>query len=340
MTTTIDNSFCEQLVIAQEQRRITQLYHIPLSRVTPENPYVSNKYTKLQLDMRRKAEVLKYSANKSSAQTNNLTKKEKFSLLVKGGIPSPSQKVMDRKNVNCAADQLIPTPTSSCDVPGPVQYLYDDESVPLYNFSVFNTRTYPDYVPTNVDPWQFVVLSNTVIYTNQSQTLYYLIINKLINRPQYTYRITTPIGFTVSGSVPPSYVSPPEYSGNFVINLQSATLSIYYNNALVKTVSASSVANYNMTVNVPINTGSTSKSFSATQFVGNLNFNNLQLYTSPTYVYTFVLSINLNITPSSTGLINYIGTSANITSDANVSQGCTVVSHTGSVNSGASLSSN
>ena len=338
--TTSDPSYCEQLAIGQEQRRLTQLYHIPLSRVTPENPYLSNKYTKLQLDMRRKAEVLKYSSNKSSTQTNNLTKKEKFALLVKGGIPSPSQRVIDSRNVNCAADELIPTPTSSCDVPGPVQYLYNDESIPLYNFSVFNTRTYPDYVPTNVDPWQFVVLSNTVIYTNQRQNVYYLIINKLINRPQYTYSIKTPIGLIVSGSVPPSYVRPPDFSGNLVINLQSASLAVYYNNALVKTVPASSVANYNMTVNVPLNPGPTSKSFSATQFVGNLNFNNLQLYTSPTYVYTFVLSVNVNITPSSTGLINYIGASANITSDANVSQGCVVVSHTGSVNSGASISSN
>ena len=338
--TTPDDSICEQLSAAQEQRRLTQLYNIPLPRVTPENPYTSNKYTKLQLDMRRKAEVLKYSANKSSAQTNNLTKKEKFSLLVKGGIPSPSQKMMNNQDANCAADKLIPTPTSSCDVPGPVQYLYDDKTVPLYKFSVFNTRTYPNYVPTNMDPWQFVVLSNTVIYTNQRQNVYYLIINKLINRPQYTYSIKTPIGLIVSGSVPPSYVRPPDFSGNFVINLQSASLAVYYNNALVKTVPASSVANYNMTVNVPLNPGSTSKSFSATQFVGNLNFNNLQLYTSPTYVYTFVLRVNVSITPSSTGLINYIGTSANITSDANVSQGCVVVSHTGSVNSGASLSSN
>lgn len=338
--TTPDDSICEQLAVGQEQRRLTQLYHTPLPRVTPENPYLSNKYTKLQLDMRRKTEVLKYSSNKSSAQTNNLTKKEKFALLVKGGIPSPSQNVIDRITVNCAADELIPTPTSSCDVPGPVQYLYNDESIPLYNFSVFNIRSYPEYIPTNVDPWGFVVLSNTIIYTNQRQTLYYLIINKFIKRPQYIYHITTPIGLIVSGSVPLSYVRPPNFSGNLVINLQSASLAIYYNTALVKTIPAESVANYNMTVNVPLNPGPTSKSFSATQFVGNLNFNNLQLYTSPTYVYTFVLIVNVSITPSSTGLIDYIGTCANITSDTNISQGCVVVSHTGSVNSGASISSN
>ena len=339
MTTTTDASYCEQLAIGQQQRRIAQLYNVPLARFTPENPYLSHKYTKMQLDMRRKAEVLKFSSNRVPGQTNSLTKKEKYSLLVKGNYQSPSQQTLNQQNADCAADQLIPTPTSSCDVPGPVQYLYDDESVPLYNFSVFNTRTYPDYVPTNNDPWQFVVLSNTTIYTNQSQNVYYLIINKLINQPQYTYSITTPIGLILSGSVPPFYVRPPDFSGNVVIRLQSASLGIYYNNSLVKTVSASTVANYSMTVNIPPNTGTTAKSFSATQFVGNLFFNRFQLFTSPTYVYTFVLSVIVTITPSDTGLINYIGVSANMNTN-DVSQGCTVISHTGSVNLGASISSN
>jgi hypothetical protein len=340
--TTTDASYCEQLSMGQAQRRLRQLYNVPLTRFTPNNPYTSNKYTKLQLDMRRKAEILKYSPNKVSSQTNSLTKKEKFSLLVKGNVPSPSQQILNKKIVDCAVaeDRLIPIPTSSCDVPGPVIYLYNDQTVPLYNYSVFNTRSYPDYVPTNLDPWQFVVLSNTVIYTNQRQNVYYLIISNLIDQPRYTYSITTPIGLIIAGNVPPSYVYPSDFSGNIVISLQSVSLGIYYNDKLVQIVSPSSVDNYSMTVNIPFNTGSTSKSFSATQFVGNLNFNKFQLYTSPSYAYTFALNVTVNITPSNTGLISYIGASANITSDANVSQGCSVLSHTGSVNAGASISSN
>lgn len=335
MSATTDASFCEQLSLGRAQRRLMQLYNVPLSRVTPINPYTSNQYTKMQLDMRRKAEVLKYSSNKVAGQTNSLTKKEKFALLVKGGIPSPSQKVMDSKKKDCPEDNLILTPTSSCDVPGKVQYLYDDESVPLYNYSVFNTRTYPDYVPTNVDPWQFVVLSNTIIYNTQSKPIYYLIISNFIDQPLYTYSIKTPIGIFLSGTAPSKYVS-----SDVVVNLQSALLEIYYNDNLVKTVSASNIAsNYNMTITIDSNPGLTPKSFSATQFVGNLHFDDFQLYTSQTYVYTFVLSIELNTVPSNTTLINYKGVSGNILPDVKASQGCIVKSNTGSVNSGASISS-
>lgn len=316
--TTTDNTFCKQL-------RLTQLYNIPLTRYTPINPYLSGKYTKMQLDMRRKVEILKYSPNKVTGQTNNLTKNQKFAMLVKGRLPSPSQSVLKRGNINCDVDNIIPTPTSSCDVPRKVQYLYYDENVPLYNYSDYNTRVYPDYIPNKLSPWQFVVLSNIVGYTTQDATIYYLIINNVINQPLYTYNIVTPIGISIAGT---NY----DFSGNLSISVISATLSVYFNDSFVKNVKLLNLENYNMTVHF-----SDADSFSANQFVGVLNFNNIELYTSPTYVYTFVLNVTLD-TSSRRDLFDYIGVISNISLDEN--KGCTVVDHTGTVNLGASITAN
>ena len=104
--TTTDSSFCVQ-------RSLAQLNNVPLTRFTPINPYRTTPYTKMQLDMRRKAEILKYSANKSASQTNNLTKKEQFALLVKGGLSRTQANIQSNSNavINCeAADNMMLTP--------------------------------------------------------------------------------------------------------------------------------------------------------------------------------------------------------------------------------------
>jgi len=332
-----DASFCEQLLNEKQQRDIRRLYNVPLARFTPGNPYLSGQFTKMQLDMRRKVEILKFSANKSSTQTNNLTKNQKFALLARGSIPSPSQSKMTNNDTNCDADKRIPRPTSSSGVPGPVTYLYEDDTVPLYNYSGFNTRTYPDYVPNDLEPWQFEILSNVLAYNNNDATSYYLIINNYIDNTQYNYTVTTPIGITVGGIIPPNYSYPVGFSGNIQISLSNASISVYYNDSKVGTFPASSVANFNMTIKIPTNSGSTSKSFSVNQFLGNLVFNNIQLFTEPSYVYTFAINAGVSISPDDTGLFTYKGTISNITSDS--IQGCTMISHTGTVNNGASIAS-
>jgi hypothetical protein len=317
---TTDVSFCQQ-------RKLAQLYNIPLARYTPSNPYSSEKYTKAQLDMRRKAEILKYSANKSSTQTNKLTKKQIFSLLVRGGIKALSQEIIKstKPPPNCSADEMMPTPTSSCDVPGPVTFLYNDESVPLYNYSDFNTRTYPDFVPTKSDPWQFVVTPNVVVYNSNYGNAYYLIINNHINQPRYTYSITTPIGIAIEGIIPVSYIPPLDFSGNVKITITSISLGIYYSDNLVKNVSPSNLTqDYTMSVHIPIPTPIVGRSFSAIRYIGNLQFNKIQLYTAPTYVYKFTVTANINETPNNSGLIRSIAVIANMSSSVSNSIGCTI----------------
>ena len=104
------------------------------------------------LDMRRKAEILKYKAN--SAQ---LTRKQTWSQTVNGGGPLgkkvwANQNVLgSNPNVNnmpygpgntllCNVPLQQCSPSTSCDVPGPTIPICDDPNVPLTNYIV--RRTY------------------------------------------------------------------------------------------------------------------------------------------------------------------------------------------------------
>lgn len=321
----IDLSFCKQRASMQMNRE-------PLTRFVPINPYASGQFTKMQLDMRRKVEILKYSANKSSSQTNNLTKKETFAKLVRGG-GRRSTAVMESNKVTCPADDLVLSPTTSSDVPGPVIYLYEDKSVPLYNYSDFNARSYSDYVATNLNPWQFVVLSDILVVNNGTSNVYYLIINSAIDQPYYTYNITMPVGLSIAG------IAPPNFSGNISAQINSISLSVYYNDGLVNRYDLSNSDLSGFSNMVTIN--SSGSPFSATQFIGNLGFNNIKLYTVSTYVYTFVLTANVVFVSTTTSITNkQVALVANMSSASSVVSGCTIISTNDNPYAGASISGN
>jgi hypothetical protein len=274
-----------------------QLYNQPLPRIDLNsiNPYLSGKFTKSQLDMRRKAEILKYSPARVSTQTNNLTKKQQFSMLARGTYVQPQQSVLERGNVACAEDNMIMTPTSSCDVPGPVTYLYNDETVPLYNFSSFNTRSYPDYAAPDSTPWQFVSIPNLSIQTGVQETSHYLILYNSVAQPTYTYTITVPVGISVSGT---NYANS---NARITANVSSATLRSYYNDNLYGTYSNPAFdTNMRHVFDVSnMNPGT----FSANSFIGSMTFSGVQLYTSPTFVYSFTTQVDLSVNWTGNGNI-------------------------------------
>jgi hypothetical protein len=137
-TTTNQDALYNQLLCAQiTAKRQLQLTTIPPARIELQNTPYTN-YTKYELDMRRKAEILKYNSNAQSNQTNNMTRSQKWSGIVNGNGPVKQSRInalINNPNTQCPNDALIPTPTSSSDVPGPIIQLIDDESVPLYNYS-------------------------------------------------------------------------------------------------------------------------------------------------------------------------------------------------------------
>ena len=316
-----DFSFCQQ-------RSLKQLFNEPPIRFTPMNPYLSNTVTNMQLNMRRKAEILKYMPNKSSTQTNNLTKKEQFALLAKGGS-TYSHYLFNKTNVDCSGDRMIMTPTTACDVPGPITYLYNDETVPLYNYSDYNTRTYPSYVDANTDPWQFVVQPDVIVSSTSASNIYYLIIQNTVDQPVHYYTITMPVGLSITGVVS-------DFSGDIAVSLKSLSLDIYYGKSLVKRIDVSNNQLSNLAFTLNLNN---TTSFSAKQFVGNLVFPEISLYTTPTYVYSFVLTAIVNVAPTPTNKISSALIANMTTIDNTVTgSGCTLVSNnTPSVNSGASI---
>jgi hypothetical protein len=266
---------------------------MPLTRFTPANPYASRTHTKFQLDMRRKAEILKYSSNKLSTQTNNLTKSQKYALLVRGRLPPVSQSLKDEKTQNpntkiiCDSSQ-IQMPTTSSNVPGKVMNLYLDETVPLYNYSNFNARTYSNYVPTDSDPWQFVVLNDVPIglssntANNENVTtgnIYHLIIRNNINEPKSNFKIVTPISLSVSGETTSSSIT-----------LTDASLSVFYNTRFVKSIRAT----YESKINFSWNNITTSSTQPYSN-IKNLVFDDVLLYTVATYAYTFTLNMNIDL---------------------------------------------
>jgi len=129
------------------------LNNVPPVRYLPINPYPAS--TKMQLDMRRKCEIFKYAGSGSSQQTNSLSKKRQFANLVtnagtrtlidiSGGVKQINAGPRGTQ-YTCTQDQTLPTLTSACDVPGPIQILTYDPNVNLYNYSYqINTRVFPD----------------------------------------------------------------------------------------------------------------------------------------------------------------------------------------------------
>jgi hypothetical protein len=114
-------------------RKILALNNTPQTRITTVSPYP--KYTSFQLDMRRKVEILKYQNVTSNSKTNNFSKKQQWSMLVNGVTKNASQATINGTAVTeCLLDDLIPTLSSSCDVPGKSIILQYDPSIPLYNY--------------------------------------------------------------------------------------------------------------------------------------------------------------------------------------------------------------
>ena len=300
-----DTSFCQQ-------RALTQLYNMPLTRFTPANPYASQTHTKFQLDMRRKAEILKYSPNKLSTQTNNLTKSQKYALLARGTLKSNQLKDSSGiyKYNNICDSSKIQMPTTSSNVPGKLMNLYLDETVPLYNYSNFNARTYSNYVPTDSDPWQFVVLNDVQIVLSSNNAnnanvttgnIYHLIIRNNINEPQTKFEIVTPILLSVSGA-----------TENSSIQLTDASLSVYYNEQFVNNQPFQSTNWSDISWN-DINTIANTPYSTSTKY---LVFENVELFTIPTYAYTFKLNVkydsSFNSNATKSLVINPAGSSASI----------------------------
>lgn len=133
------------------------------------NPSSGNPWTPFDLNMRRKAEILKYNNNTgdTSGSLRN-TKAGKWAYTVRNRTPT----VANQNQTTCPAKIVGPLHVSVSNVPpgGDTDFLVYDNSVPLYNFTnPINNRTY-DTNNTIIIPTQQVILESdsAVQIPNQS----------------------------------------------------------------------------------------------------------------------------------------------------------------------------
>jgi hypothetical protein len=125
-TNQIIESMC---ALKRQQQTVIPQFRLELQ----SSPYPT--YTQYQLDMRRKVEILKYKSNQQNSKANTLTKSQNFSKAMTS-TKTLSQATLDKINANmCDSLINVPTPSSSCDVPGPIITLFYDGNVPLYNYA-------------------------------------------------------------------------------------------------------------------------------------------------------------------------------------------------------------
>jgi len=275
-----------------QQRTKLQLFNQPIIRLElQKSPY--DKYTKTQLDMRRKAEILKYAPIQQTNQTNNVTKKQKWTQLVNGSIQQPTQQALhDISNGHlCPNDRLIPTPTSSCDIPGPVIYLIDDETIPLYNYAI-NIDAYAVDNTTAFTPYAVTYDSNIICSPEVDAKLATILINEGNNSLTSTFSFTVPLAIHISGQIT-TVASVVPFINPISVNISTIIANVYFNNTIINSSDSTKnpkIYSTQPTITSNINpvifdvSGHTGN-FSAVQYVGTMTISNIPLNNNNKAVY-------------------------------------------------------
>jgi len=272
----------------QNIRRSLQ-FNSPGIRYTPTNPY-SLGYTQAQLDMRRKVEILQY--NKSS--NGKSSKKQAFVTAVKGSLQRRTfsnyylKAVQTGEEQLCPSDILIPTLTTSSDVPGPAIYLTYDPSVPLYNY---NSQQQAYGTRNSESKYKWLTNNDTDIIddTNNPQ-IFTLNIQPGIDSNNYEFTFTTSVSLSITGyniahtgadisgiyklNIPPSNLSLTVMYGGQPVEL-SQTPTITYSPGFLTDVSGY------------VLTRATANQFSGDIYMGNITFSNILLSTHAKNTYDF-----------------------------------------------------
>ena len=236
-------------IIQCNQRKKYQNLIIPSSRFEMLNPYIGSQYTNTDFDMRRKAEILKYSNNASNSKTNNFTNNQRFSNIVQSINKSRNYaKSGNIKNIyigdltqyldfyvipsaidyTCNTSTIIRKPSSNSDVPGNIE-LYEDTSVPLYKYKNFNNYA----IVADIDNYNILINSdiNVLLDDNNVVTKLYDIYS--INSTQIlsSVKFNIPISLYVKGDGIGigSHQNEDSITRTISFEIESITFSLFYN---------------------------------------------------------------------------------------------------------------
>ena len=272
----------------EQNRKNSLVFNVPGIRYTPINPY-SLGYTQAQLDMRRKAEILQY--NKSS--NGKSSKKQKFVTAVKGSLQRRTfssyylKAVQDGAEQLCPSDILIPTLTTSSDVPGPAMYLNYDPSVPLYKYN----SNQEAYGIKNIQGGAMWLTNYELdILDDNNPQIFTLNIQPSIDSNNYQFSFTTSVSLYISGynTAHPGA----DVSGAFQINIPTPNLSltVMYGGQPVQ-LSRNPVITYSpgflLDVSGYVLTRATANQFSGDIYMGDITFSNILLSTYSKNTFNF-----------------------------------------------------
>ena len=302
----MDNAVCNAIAMRQQYLMLTPP---PVRLELRPSPYLDGEgtviRTKAQLDMRRKAEILKYSGNRTSTKTNSFTKSEKWSMIVKGVAQNRSFSYATDINQNCGGG-IVSNPSSSSDVPGPVIQLYEDPSMPLYMYNL-NTEAPGILNPVNGEEWSVTTYSDVQFYPNVFTKYMSLAILDTIQSSYYTFTLKIPVSIDIYDS---SVNGIPAINGlnvdvkvadtPFIQVFRGIEKTAIGTNSLETQISflADPVASFEY-ADISFNTVSNStplSSFQITKQIGYLTISGLTLYTKPGYVYNILLNLNPTFT--------------------------------------------
>ena len=261
-------------------RRNGLFFNIPPPRYTPQNPYVDGNITKAQLDMRRKAEILKYNKNSNG----RITKTQAWAQVVNGTYQrrtySSAYLNAVANNIDVSCSNII-TYTTGAGIPGPAIPLYLDPNVPLYNYNtqqsglgIINSE--------EIEMWRTKydtnLLSNTpVIYT--------INIRPPIDNTRYNYTVKTSVGIYLNGRVSNSGV---QFTNNIIINASSVKVLYGYteiNLAQPPIILFEPGFKTDISGNIP-GTGSYAGAF----YLGNIIISNILLSTAARNTYDIIIA--------------------------------------------------
>lgn len=306
-----------------DQRKQRLSRNVPPIRFNLICPY-DGTYTQRDLDMRRKAEILKYSSNKMASQTNSLTKKQKWAQISRGNFTTPTYSLVnstatDLSGAICPNDDMIPMPTWKSGVPGPFMNLYLDKRVPLYNYA-YNNRSYPFNIQTDSLFWRVSTSEDILMPHNEEKDFFKLSINNNIDQPTYNFTITFPVGVFVLGTILQNAI--PKIQP-ITVSVFSIVATIYYSNNTVRTISVPNTLQP-LIFNVDGKTGS----FNAVQYAGNITIANVPLTTEPGYIYDMKLQFRINVMGGGSNYFSNIQSFvyANLSTLNNAIVNCTVIS--------------
>ena len=257
------------------------------SRFTVVSPYTYDAsgrliYTPKELDMRRKAEILKHQNT-----SNNYSGKRKWAYLASA------------TNTTRACPTIYKlTPNTSSDVPGKPMMLSNNPNVPLYNYKSLDTSSYAEIPYDNYKRLYDIFPIANINAANGASAIITDIVILNPNNNSFAFGFTIPVSITYSAT----YREVSSFAINYAqLFIQSARLDVFYSDSLVAEVDALYneqpliskdliISAVNLTLDVqkssigPIN---------LQQYLGTIYIPAVNLQTVTQYVYRCKITINI-----------------------------------------------